>query len=128
MISHCVRIHFAGLWIGLAIVSLLQPTNSWAADRDQLVKSLLEQVKVKRGVCLVLGRDGAVAIDLATESELLFAVREPDATQAGELRKLADQSGLGMQRLVVIRAVTLGFRLRTTSSMPLLRRRLATRC
>jgi len=101
MISHCVRIHFAGLWIGLAIVSLLQPTNSWAADRDQLVKSLLEQVKVKRGVCLVLGRDGAGAIDLATESELLFAVREPDATQAGELRKLADQSGLGMQRLVV---------------------------
>ena len=100
--SHCVRNRLVGLLIGLAVLPLsILAGSCFAAERDQLIKGLLDQVQVKRGVCLVLGRDGAVAIDLATQSELLVAVREPNAKQATELRELAEQRGLGMQRLVV---------------------------
>jgi len=86
--------------------SVRRPATTYAADATQtksLARALIERAGMRRGVLAVLGRDRDVAVQLARSSEMLVHVREPDASAVGELRSLADQAGLGLDRLAVER-------------------------
>ena len=76
-------------------------TAAGSGATAKLAERLIEQAGIGRGICLVLGRDGDVALDLARGSQMLVHVREPRASAVAELRKAADEAGLGIGRVVV---------------------------
>lgn len=85
---------------GVVIFSLLAAgtTLTGADQRD----SLLPQIGIQRGICVVLGdSSGAVALDLARESDLLVYTQLADADKATALRAAAAAAGLGADRLHV---------------------------
>ena len=67
----------------------------------QLAQHLLNQAGILRGVGAVIGTDGELPLELTRFGELLLHVREPDADTVETLRTKADQSGYGIDRLVI---------------------------
>lgn len=62
---------------------------------------LAEQAGFRRGLCAVLGAgDGSLPLALAEENDWLVHVREPDSSKVASLRRLADDAGLPIQRLI----------------------------
>ena len=56
---------------------------------------------IKRGICVLVGGDATLPLELARSSELLIHCRQPDREVAAEIRALADRAGLGIDRLAV---------------------------
>ena len=71
------------------------------ANAVKLVNRILDGLDSSRGICVVVGGDSSLPLELARSSELLVHCRQPDALRAAKLRSLADQAGLGIDRLVV---------------------------
>jgi len=87
--------------LGLAafVVSSL-PSNSFAEPQSRaMAKQLVERVGRQRGICVVLGGDPDVALEIARISELLVNVRQPQGEAARDLMKRAGDAGYGIQRL-----------------------------
>ena len=54
-----------------------------------------------RGLCAVLGGDRDLLITLVPSTNLFFHVLDPQNTTVAELRALAEQAGIGIDRLVI---------------------------
>ena len=75
--------------------------STWAADAgdaSRQARRLLARADMNRGVCAVLG-SADVALELATASEMLVHVRDPDARVVADVARRAAEAGLGIQRL-----------------------------
>jgi outer membrane protein assembly factor BamB len=72
-----------------------------AAPRDAaaFADEVVERVRMRRGLALVLGNDGNVPLELARGSELLVHVRDPNRKAITALQTQADEAGLDIQRL-----------------------------
>ncbi len=81
---------------GLAAVHAADPQQ--AAER---AAALLKQVGVNRGLCVTVGQEAEVVLELVQSSDLLVLVREPDAKARARLQQAADEAGLGIDRLVI---------------------------
>jgi outer membrane protein assembly factor BamB len=67
----------------------------------QQAQDLLKRADLNRGVCCVLGAgDGSLPLALATNSEMLIHVRDPDPNAVEQLRQQADEAGFSIQRLL----------------------------
>jgi outer membrane protein assembly factor BamB len=78
---------------------LLCDRSLFAANRGG---SILEQIGVTRGICVVLGdTEGELAVELARDSELLIYVQSPRAKEVETVRKAADDTGLYGTRIFV---------------------------
>jgi len=74
------------------VAVLMCPSLVPAAGRSDRI---LEQIGVKRGICVVLGdAKGALAVELARDSELLIYVQSPRDKYVEDIRKAADDAGL----------------------------------
>ena len=64
--------------------------------------SILEQIDVTRGICVVLGdAEGELAVELARDSELLIYVQSPRVKDVETIRKAADDAGFYGTRIFV---------------------------
>jgi len=64
--------------------------------------SILEQIDVTRGICVVLGdAEGELAVELARDSELLICVQSPRVKDVDTIRKAADDAGFYGTRIFV---------------------------
>lgn len=70
-----------------ALLALSYPGRTAAQD----VKPLLDRIGTTKGLCVVLGDDGKLAVELARKSELLLYVQSPDVVA---VRKTADEASL----------------------------------
>ena len=89
----------------LSIV-LLQtlPKTAAAADAQQAAAAarvLAGHVGINRGLCVVVGQDPDVVIELVESTELTVLVREPDAKRLARLQQAANEAGLEIDRLVI---------------------------
>jgi len=65
-------------------------------------RSLLEQIGVTRGICVVLGDNGCErALQLAGNSELLIYLQLPSAEDVRATREIADEAGLYGNRIFI---------------------------
>ena len=99
-----LTVHHSGLFLlTLALVHAgLSPVHS--ADPQQAAEqaaALLKQVGVNRGLCVAVGQEAEVVLELVQSSDLLVLVREPDAKARARLQQAADEAGLGIDRLVI---------------------------
>ncbi|MBL7185047.1 MAG: PQQ-binding-like beta-propeller repeat protein [Phycisphaerae bacterium] len=79
-------------------IILCQPPVSMAKQSD----SILEQIDVTRGICVVLGdAEGELAVELARDSELLIYVQSPRVKEVETIRKAADDAALYGTRIFV---------------------------
>jgi hypothetical protein len=79
-------------------VLVCRPQVSTAKQSD----SILEQIAVTRGICVVLGdAEGKLAVRLARDSELLIYVQSPRAKEVEAIRKAADDAGFYGTRVFV---------------------------
>ncbi len=70
-------------------------------DSGPTAGRLLQWSGMDRGVCVVLGPDSDVALELARDSQLLVHVRDPAAETVTRLQRQADEAGFGIQRLAL---------------------------
>ena len=95
--------HFGMFLLTLALAHAgLAPVD--AADPQQAAQraaALLKQVGVNRGLCVAVGQEAEVVLELVQSSDLLVLVREPDAKARARLQQAADEAGLGIDRLVI---------------------------
>ena len=68
----------------------------------QAAETILEQTKVRRGYCLVLGCEtGQLALELARRSDLMIYAVSPDAEKVAAARQAIDAAGLYGARICV---------------------------
>ena len=72
-----------------------------AVESSELATNILRDAGIKRGICVVVGGNATLPLELARSSELLIHCRQPDREIAAEIRALADRAGLGIDRLAV---------------------------
>src|SRR5205823_5264438 len=81
------------------VLALVSPAR--AAEEVAAVKRRLDQLGIKRGICMLLGDNAALAVPLAQQTELTIFVQSPDAKLVDGLCKQADAAGLLGTRLYV---------------------------
>lgn len=82
----------------VALLLTLDISSAWASD----AKSVLEQLPMHRGICVILGdSDGTLAIELARESELMVYVQLQRADHVKKARAAADRAGFYGSRIYV---------------------------
>ena len=97
----------AGCWVTLVLTTLAGPlltSTARAADQQQaaaIAETLLKHVAVNRGLCVMIGQDPDVVMELVHASELLVLVREPDSKTRARLQQAATAAGVGIDRLVI---------------------------
>jgi len=91
----------SALSTGIMAAVVFAATNPVSANPipQGLEERLLEEGGVRRGICAVLGIDADLSLRLARESGLLVHVRDPRPGAVLDLRKQADQAGVGIRRL-----------------------------
>ncbi len=73
-----------------------------AAERAAATASgWLKTIGDSRGLCVVVGQDPAAILELVQSSKWTVLVREPDDQKRMALQRAADESGLGIDRLVI---------------------------
>ena len=65
----------------------------------KVVTKWLDSLGMKRGICVVLGKDGTIATQLATQTEFLVQVRDPRAEAIQQLLQESSEAGLDIDRL-----------------------------
>jgi len=93
-----------GLLLFALVLVTSEPSEAGAADAEQAAEraaELLKQVRVNRGLCVVIGQDPAVILELVQSSDLTVLVREPDPAARARLQQAAVEAGLGIDRLVI---------------------------
>jgi len=74
-----------------------------AAGPSGLAQSLVERAGFRNGLCVVIGADDGLPIELARASRWLVHVRDPQPAVVRRLQEQANRPGLSLQRLVVER-------------------------
>ncbi len=77
------------------------PSAPPSVSPSDTASNLLQEVGISRGICVVVGGEATLPVELARSSDLLVHVRQPDATVAAKTREIADQAGLGIERLAI---------------------------
>ena len=93
-----------GLLLFALVLIISEPKQAAAADAEEAAQraaELLKQVRVNRGLCVVVGQDPDVILELVQSSDLTVLVREPDAATRARLQQAAVEAGLGIDRLVI---------------------------
>jgi hypothetical protein len=72
-----------------------EPTGSAAA-----VQQVMDTSGVDRGVCCVLGFDAEAALKLVRTGDFLIHLLDPDPEVVAQVRQMADQAGLDIDRVV----------------------------
>ncbi len=88
------------LCVGISVDACADESGDHAKSA-KLAARVLQDTGARRGVCVVVGGDATLPLELARSSELLVHCRQPDAKIAAEIRSFADQAGLGIDRLAV---------------------------
>ena len=68
-------------------------------ELPEVISEWLERLPIRRGVCVVLGKDGTIATQFASQSDFLVQVRHPQRAAIEQLLQEANQVGLGIDRL-----------------------------
>ncbi len=71
------------------------------ANTEALAEKLIDLVGIDRGLCAVLGGDRDLAVHIVQCSNLLVHVREPENSVVITQRRLAEEAGIGINRIVV---------------------------
>ncbi|NOX55445.1 MAG: PQQ-binding-like beta-propeller repeat protein [Planctomycetes bacterium] len=93
-----------GLLLG-ATLAFEMPRNGLAAERSAggagVAKTFIERVGCDRGLCLVVGNEGRIALDAARSSPFLVHFITPEQAVARQAQQAADTAGLGIRRLAI---------------------------
>ena len=96
----CWLLTFA--WLSASCVITAAPVHADdPAAADRLAKYLIDRVGAGPGLCAMIGRDGALPLRLVQSSKWLVHVRDPRLDSVADLRGRADETGIGIDRLVV---------------------------
>ena len=104
MYRPCLAARCTGLLLFALVLVTSEPPAAPAADAEQAAQraaALLKQVGVNRGLCVIIGQDTDVILELVQSSDLTVLVREPDAKARARLQQAAVEAGLGIDRLVI---------------------------
>src|SRR5262249_26300805 len=93
------------LVLALVALPILAGEGARSAEDAAAVKNRLDKVGARRGLCVVLGDQSAMAVDLARKTELTIFVQSPSEKEVSELRQKADAAGLLGTRIYVQKAV-----------------------
>ena len=93
----------AALTVACAAGPAAPPAQNRAAA---LAASAVAANGTDRGLCAVLGADADLLAHLVVSTKFLVHVREPDQAKVAELRTLAEQVNVGIDRLVLERGPT----------------------
>ncbi|MFQ6096507.1 MAG: class I SAM-dependent methyltransferase, partial [Armatimonadota bacterium] len=86
----------------VAVVATQHATRAWAAsDARTFADKIVRAARVNRGVCAIIGGRRDLPMGIVRASELFVHVRQPNEQAADEVRRAADEAGLGIDRLVV---------------------------
>ena len=86
---------------GVSLVGCLLMVTCLGPAAAQEGSDLLRRAEMKSGVCCVVGAgDGAMALSLARDSNMLVHVRDADGGAIRKLRDEADRAGFSIQRLL----------------------------
>jgi outer membrane protein assembly factor BamB len=80
---------------------LIATTQAANAGADAMARKLVGMGGVDRGLCAVIGGPRDLAVQIAQCSNLLVHVREPDPSVVAIQRRLAEEAGLGIDRLII---------------------------
>jgi len=84
------------------IVQTIQETPPSASMFAKAAQKILDETKIRRGYCLVLGLEtGELALELAKRSQLMIYAVSPDADKVAAARKTIDAAGLYGARVCV---------------------------
>ena len=72
-------------------------------EAEGVIAHVSEEAGIDRGVCCMLGFDAEVALQVVRSGDFLLHIRDADPDAVGKVRELADQAGLGIDRVVVDR-------------------------
>src|SRR4030095_4386592 len=89
------------LLVALTAIAISMPAVGRTQDDAAPIKQRLDRLDVRRGLCLLVGQNAALAVPLATSTELTLFVQSPDAQQVDKLQKQADAAGLLGTRIYV---------------------------
>lgn len=86
----------------MILLSTLTPTIQ-AADGggNAMARRLVKMGGVDRGLCAVIGGPRELPVQIAQCSNLLVHVREPDPSVVAIQKRLAEEAGLGIDRLII---------------------------
>jgi hypothetical protein len=73
------------------------------ADTKALAEKLIDLADIDRGLCAVLGCDRDLPVQIVQSTNLYLHVREPENNAVITLQRLAEEAGLGINRLVAER-------------------------
>jgi len=73
------------------------------ADTKELAEKLIDLADIDRGLCAVLGCDRDLPVQIVQSTNFLVHVREPENTAVIALQRLAEEAGLGINRLLAER-------------------------
>jgi hypothetical protein len=89
------------LLAGLLLPSLAVATRAEAQSGADLAVQLIERSGLQRGICVVLGDDRSLAVEIAKASELQVHCRQPNAEVVTRLRSEADTAGLDIHHVAI---------------------------
>jgi len=72
-------------------------------DTKALAEKIIELVDIDRGLCAVLGCDSDLPVQIVQSTNLYVHVREPENNAVISLQRLAEEAGLGIDRLLAER-------------------------
>ncbi|MCH2373376.1 MAG: PQQ-binding-like beta-propeller repeat protein [Planctomycetes bacterium] len=87
------------LCVGISFVVTNSSTGAPAVSNSDRVAALVEHSGMRRGLCVVVGGDADLALELTHGSEFLVHVRHADQGATAALRARADEAGFPIQRL-----------------------------
>ena len=95
-----------GAAMGLVIIlSLMSPfiaaVSGEVAGGSVLAERLIDLAGMDRGLCAVLGADGDLALQIVKRSNLLVHLRDSERSVVNAQRRLAEEAGIGINRLVI---------------------------
>lgn len=71
------------------------------SDSATVIEHVMDESRIDRGVCSILGFDDQAALKIVRSGDFLIHVRDPDADTVAKVREVADKAGLGIDRVVV---------------------------
>jgi len=80
---------------------LTTTVQAGGAGTGALARKLVDMGGVDRGLCAIIGGRRDLPVQIAQCSNLLVHVREPDPSIVAIQRRLAEEAGLGIDRLII---------------------------
>jgi len=88
---------------GILMSQLTTMALAREADTKALAEKLIDLADIDRGLCAVLGCDRDLPVQIVQSTNLYVHVREPENNAVIALQRLAEEAGLGINRLLAER-------------------------